>query len=131
MTCDDLFSLPFTTFQNSTIYTNIPNLINRNSPTVWGPILWRYIHYSTKNFPALPTDEQKQDAICWVNTLFTKIPCTLCANNYSWYIVNSLVDEIVVDNVIFFEFMVKFHNYINYKKKQPQVSYAEANLMYP
>eukprot|EP00798_Chlamydomonas_sp_ICE-L_P000705 gene705-biopygen448 len=57
-------------------------------PSVWGPPLWKSIHYVALGYPANPTPEERRV----YNTFFDQIlehliPCHVCSENYHRHLV--------------------------------------------
>jgi hypothetical protein len=49
--------------------------------TVWGPIMWTYLHTMSFNYPVNPTSENKQQYRDFVLSLKNVLPCGKCRKN--------------------------------------------------
>jgi hypothetical protein len=49
--------------------------------TVWGPIMWTYLHTMSFNYPVNPTPEQKKHYRDFVISLKNVLPCGKCRKN--------------------------------------------------
>ena len=46
--------------------------------TVWGPPMWHFLHTMSFNYPAVPSDEQKQLYREFMLSLPNVLPCRYC-----------------------------------------------------
>lgn len=51
--------------------------------TVWGPIMWTYLHTMSFNYPVHPTNEQKQQYRNFIYSLRNVLPCGKCRKNFT------------------------------------------------
>ena len=101
-------------------------------PTLWGPHLWAYLHYSAINYPIRPTQQQQQQMKNWLICLSSTIPCKNCSTHYSKYIRQHKqdLDIICSSRDTLFNFLVDIHNKVNKRNGKPEVSYKEARNIF-
>lgn len=101
-------------------------------PSVWGPCLWRYMHYSAINFPEFPTKRQATAMAQWLYSLPVTIPCEKCRHHYAAYIKKHARDlvRICSSRKGVFNFLVDIHNKVNERNGKPVMSYADAIEFY-
>jgi len=114
------------------IHHQEPSEMKTNDPNVWGPHLWRYMHYSAANYPRNPSEQQIQDMMTWLKTLTVTLPCNSCKEHYGRYIQNNNAHlrEICSSRDKLFNFFVDIHNKVNQRKNKPILSYEEARMIY-
>jgi hypothetical protein len=114
-----------------TIVQNNPQA-SPSDPKIWGPLIWKYLHYSSANYPVKPTQQQVNDMINFLCSLTITIPCKNCANHYQEYInkYKSQLPEICSDKNKLFNFLVDCHNQVNKRNNKPLISYEESKRMY-
>lgn len=47
-------------------------------PSVWGPLLWQFMHILAANMPLIPTLQQSTAYHAFFSSLCTILPCKLC-----------------------------------------------------
>ena len=50
-------------------------------PDLWGPHLWRFLHYLSLSYPSNPTDEEKEIMLNFIESLQEVLPCEKCRYN--------------------------------------------------
>ena len=118
---------------DNTKYSLVPSqtvVLNSNDPRVWGPPLWKYMHYSAANYPEAPSREQIRDMVNWLRTLTVTIPCVSCKQHYKKYLDKHELERICSSRDTLFNFLVDIHNQVNRRNNKKIVSYAEAREMY-
>jgi hypothetical protein len=55
------------------------------SPEVWGPIFWRTMHIVSLGYPPNPTEQEKDAAIKFFESLQYVIPCPICREHYQHF----------------------------------------------
>ena len=53
--------------------------------TVWGPMLWNYLHIMASNYPVKPTQKQKKHYRDFIVNLKNVLPCGKCRDNLKKY----------------------------------------------
>eukprot|EP00798_Chlamydomonas_sp_ICE-L_P027785 gene27785-biopygen9468 len=57
-------------------------------PSVWGPPLWKSIHYVALGYPANPTPEERRVYKTFFDQILEHlIPCHVCSENYHRHLV--------------------------------------------
>eukprot|EP00798_Chlamydomonas_sp_ICE-L_P029913 gene29913-biopygen11666 len=57
-------------------------------PSVWGPPLWKSIHYVALGYPADPTPEERRVYKTFFDQILEHlIPCQVCSENYHRHLV--------------------------------------------
>lgn len=96
-------------------------------PNVWGPHVWRSIHYIAIGYPEQPTDTQKVDYKEFFTNLWKVIPCQKCSVNYRRHLQElPPIDEFLGSRADLFKWTVGMHNIVNMELGKPQVSLEEA-----
>jgi hypothetical protein len=86
---------------------------------VWGPALWRAIHFIALGYPSVPTEADAVSYRAFFESLDKVIPCAVCASNYRRH-----MDEIPIDGYLLgvgrgsggktlFEWTVELHNVVD------------------
>lgn len=104
----------------------------KKDPTLWGPHLWYYLHYSAANYPSNPNKQEIEAMKNWLCSLPVTIPCENCSKHYNAYINKnkSKLDDICSDKQKLFNFLVDIHNKVNQRNGKPEMSYEDAWNMY-
>ena len=83
-------------------------------PEVWGPHLWKSMHFIALAYPNEPTDEQKTQYRNFYVNIHHLLPCSVCANNFKRHIIElPLTDDILKDKESLVKWTVDFHNLVN------------------
>jgi len=104
----------------------------KRDPTLWGPHLWAYLHFSASNYPDKPSGEQIEEMKQWLCSLPVTIPCSSCSQHYKAYIDARRGDLDVVcgSRNTLFKFLVDIHNKVNERNGKTEMSYADAWKLY-
>ena len=98
-------------------------------PDIWGPHLWRFLHYLSLSYPENPTDEEKEIMLNFLESLQEILPCEKCRYNFNKHLDN--LDMKVLDNNInFIKWVYNVHNEVNRDTGKPILSYDEFIKMY-
>jgi hypothetical protein len=98
-------------------------------PDIWGPHLWRFLHYLSLSYPENPTDEEKEIMLNFLESLQEILPCEKCRYNFNKHLDN--LDMKVLDNNInFIKWMFNIHNEVNRDTGKPILSYDDFIKMY-
>ena len=100
-------------------------------PSIWGPHLWRYLHYSALNYN--PTNDDAVKMKDWLKCLAITIPCKNCSNHYSAYLrkySDSQLYNICCDKDTLFNFLVDIHNAVNKRNNKSELTYEEARQIF-
>lgn len=97
-------------------------------PEIWGPYLWRSIHYIAIGYPDKPTSEEVQNYYIFFNNLWKIIPCYKCSINYKRHLDELPIDDFLISKMKLFEWTVSLHNIVNKELGKKQMSFEEAKL---
>lgn len=89
---------------------------DHTTPTVWGPTVWRALHFIALGYPEQPTEEHSRSYHeFFVDVLPKIIPCKLCSDNYIRHL-----SELPITPYLYsggkqrlFEWTVNLHNLVN------------------
>lgn len=104
----------------------------KKDPTIWGPSLWYYLHFSAANYPDYPDDKTAREMHDWLCSLPVTIPCDNCSKHYRGYIEQNKRDlmNICKNKKKLFKFLVDIHNKVNARNGKPIMSLEDAEKMY-
>ena len=97
-------------------------------PGIWGPALWKAIHYVALGYPAEPTDEQKRKYLDFFVGFGDVIPCGKCRENYKRHLLEVPLD--LQSRETLFAWTVAVHNIVNRENSKPELSTDAAMDMY-
>ncbi len=101
------------------------------SPTLWGPHLWKFMHYLTLSYPENPTEEDKDNLYNFFLTIQTVLPCEKCRYNFKSHLEKTpLTEEILSDNVKVIKWLFDIHNEVNKSTDKPVLLYDEFIKLY-
>ena len=93
------------------------------SPAVWGPIFWATMHIVSLGFPMAPSDEQKQGAIQFYESLAQVIPCPICKDHYKHFLTEMPPNVSNRDTLV--EWVFTIHNKVNDQLGYRQLTFDE------
>jgi hypothetical protein len=95
-------------------------------PTIWGPYLWKFMHYLTLAYPDNPTDADKDNLYNFFDSIKEVIPCEKCRYNFQVHLETTpLSEEILMDNVEVIKWLFNLHNKVNASLEKPILSYDD------
>ena len=110
---------------------------NYNSPdgmltTVWGPLVWHFLHIISFNYPVKPTPEDKQNYKNYLLSLGKILTCKYCRDNFAKNLKKAgFSQKIFKDRESFSKFIYKLHNEVNKMlNKSVDITYNEARDIY-
>lgn len=85
---------------------------------VWGPALWRAIHFIALGYPSVPTEADAVAYRSFFESLDKVIPCDVCAKNYRRHFEEIPIDGYLLgdrggDSPSLFDWTVKLHNVVD------------------
>lgn len=106
--------------------------VNTADPKIWGPNLWRYLHYSSMNYPEKPTAHQSKAMKEFLCNLTVTIPCKKCSMHYDNYIKKhkNQLDNICKNKNQLIKFLIDCHNQVNIRNGKKVLSYEDAMKLY-
>ena len=97
------------------------------SPDVWGPHIWRTIHYVSLGYPENPTLNDKQIYKNFLTSLKDVLPCAMCRNHYTQLLVqHPLNDKALSSKTNLMKWCIDAHNIVNIRNNKKVYSYDEA-----
>jgi hypothetical protein len=97
------------------------------TPDIWGPKLWKSIHFIALAYPASPNDEQKKNYKLFYESLANVIPCSICANNYKDHLKELPLNEAVLkDRETLVKWTIDVHNLVNKETNKEILSHDKA-----
>ena len=95
-------------------------------PTIWGPYLWKFMHYLTLAYPDKPTEDDKNNLFNFFDSVKEIIPCEKCRYNFKKHLdLSPLTEEILEDNVEVVKWLYNIHNNVNKSLDKPNLSYED------
>ena len=91
-------------------------------PTVWGPILWTSMHIVTMGYSPVPTEQEKQGAINYFESLAYMIPCPICRIHYKEHLKKHPVKEAVSSRNDLIMWVFNVHNEVNKQLEKPVIT---------
>ena len=101
---------------------------NYNSEENWGSNMWYIMHKFSYNYPNTPSQEEKDDAIKFINSIISLITCNTCKVESNNYIQNNPINVENKDN--FIQWVLDFHNFINEKLHKVKWSREQLDKKY-
>lgn len=108
---------------------------------VWGPALWRAIHFIALGYPAVPTEADAAAYRAFFEGLDRVIPCEVCAVNYRRHLQELPIDGYLLGSArgegspSLFEWTVLLHNIVDRELGKPSHDWtpqaAKAALFLP
>lgn len=100
--------------------------------TVWGPMMWSYLHTMSFNYPVVPTKEDKAHYKAFVENLQYVLPCKFCrmnlANNLKKF---PIQDCNMKDRDSFSRYIYNLHETVNRMlKKTSNLTFCEVRERY-
>ena len=97
------------------------------TPEVWGPHLWKSIHYISLGYPKEPTQEDKDNYKSFFENLWKVIPCDKCAINYKNHLKELPLNASDLETTTsLFYWTVHLHNIVNKEKGKKLISPKKA-----
>jgi Erv1 / Alr family len=92
-------------------------------PGVWGPIFWTMLHITTLGYPDTPTNNEKEAAVAFFESLKTTLPCPICKQHYADTLQQFPVQQAVGSKQDLIRWLFVIHNEVNKQLQKPQVSW--------
>ena len=100
-------------------------------PSIWGPHLWKFMHYYTLSYPEDPTEEDKDNLYNFFHTIQTVLPCEKCRYNFKSHLENTpLTEEILSNNINVVRWLFDIHNEVNKSTNKPVLLYDDFIKIY-
>jgi hypothetical protein len=100
--------------------------------TVWGPMMWSYLHTMSFNYPTNPTPEDKKHYKEFVENLQYVLPCKYCRMNLTNNLKEFPIKEChMVSRDAFSRYVYELHELVNKMlKKKSNLSFCEVRDRY-
>ena len=98
-------------------------------PDLWGPHLWRFLHYLSLSYPSNPTDEEKEIMLNFLESLQEILPCEKCRYNFNKHLDN-LDMNALNKNENFIKWLFNIHNDVNKTTNKPIMEYDDFVKLY-
>jgi len=93
------------------------------SPSVWGPFVWTTMHIVSLGYSATPSQEEKQAATQFYESLQIMIPCPICREHYGQFLKETPPAVQNRDTLIRWVFNV--HNKVNVQLGKPERTFEQ------
>lgn len=95
-------------------------------PPLWGPCMWRTIHYVAMGYPQAPSVYEREMYRSFYVSLGQVMPCMTCAQGYQELVgVAGGGLDAALDSGRLFEWTVELHNAVNAKLDKPELSTSD------
>ena len=100
--------------------------------TVWGPMMWSYLHTMSFNYPVHPTDENKTHYRDFIISLQYVLPCKYCRMNLANNLKKNPIQPCHMENrETFSRYVYDLHETVNKMlKKKVHLTYCEVRDRY-
>lgn len=95
-------------------------------PSIWGPSLWRTMHFICFGAPTNVTSEQLARYRSFFNALPDVIPCQTCADHLAGTLASQPLMDKVTTGKELFEWSVDLHNAVNERLHKKKWTHEEA-----
>jgi len=94
---------------------------------IWGPHVWKAMHYIALGYPDEPTKEQKKDYKKFYTLLSKIIPCKPCRDHYTENLKkNPISNNDLKSKSNLVKWTINLHNIVNEQLGKPYLSYDDA-----
>jgi hypothetical protein len=100
--------------------------------TVWGPMMWSYLHTMSFNYPVHPTEEDKKHYSDFIISLQYVLPCKYCRMNLANNLKKNPIQACHMENRdTFSRYVYDLHETVNKMlKKKVHLTYCEVRDRY-
>lgn len=100
-------------------------------PDLWGPGVWKFLHYVAFSYPESPLDEDKENIKQFLLYLGKILPCEKCRNHFKGHIANRpLTNDILNSRYNFIKWTIDLHNDVNRMNKKKELTFDEVVDIY-
>lgn len=94
---------------------------------LWGPAIWKSIHYITMGYPENPTSTDKENYKNFLTMYKNVLPCNMCSINYEKHLlINPLTEESLSSRNNLVKWGIDMHNIVNKMLNKPILNYDQA-----
>lgn len=101
------------------------------NPLLWGPHLWKFMHYLTLSYPDNPNIDEQNKFRNFFTMIGQYLPCEKCRVNYKTNIQTLPLTDVVLssrNNLI--KWLFDLHNIVNKETGKTQLTYDKFNDIY-
>jgi hypothetical protein len=101
------------------------------NPLLWGPHLWKFMHYLTLSYPDNPDIAEQNKFRNFFMMIGQYLPCEKCRVNYKTNIQTLPLTDVVLssrNNLI--KWLFDLHNIVNKETGKTQITYDKFNDIY-
>jgi hypothetical protein len=96
------------------------------TPDIWGPHLWKSIHFIALAYSMSPSDQDKLNYKNFFTSIQTILPCSLCSNNYARHLLElPLTDEVIKNKETLLKWTIDMHNKVNEETGKPTYTFEQ------
>ena len=92
------------------------------NPEIWGPSLWKFLHFLTLSYPENPSEEEQNRMFDFLTSLQEILPCEKCRSNFNKHLI-TLSSDILKDNVLLVKWLFNVHNDVNKSNNKDVLDY--------
>ena len=97
------------------------------SPEIWGPHIWRTIHYISLGYPETPSLNDKQIYKNFIISLKDVLPCAMCRKHFNELLIkHPLTEQVLSSKTNLIKWCIDAHNIVNIQNNKKVFSYEEA-----
>ena len=101
------------------------------NPLLWGPHLWKFMHYLTLSYPDNPNIDEQNKFRNFFTMIGQYLPCEKCRVNYKTNIQTLPLTDVVLssrNNLI--KWLFDLHNIVNKETGKTQITFDKFNDIY-
>jgi hypothetical protein len=83
------------------------------NPKIWGPYIWKTIHFVAHGYPKNPTDEDKKAYITFYQNIMKVLPCDKCSISSQKLFIKSDIESNLNSKEDLIKWAYDFHNDVN------------------
>lgn len=102
------------------------NNMNNINPNLWGPSMWKTLHYITISYPNNPTDQDKQNMKTFFQSISNVLPCEKCRAHFAQHLTKyPLTDNVLSSRYNLVNWLINVHNEVNAMNNKRQWTYEQ------
>jgi len=98
--------------------------------SVWGPFVWKSLHYIAAQYPLVPTMDDKKNYKIFFETLAFVLPCASCRFHFSKLLRDFPMDEYLDSRETLSEWVWEAHNKVNARIGKSKYPYEMVQQLY-
>jgi len=97
------------------------------TPDIWGPSVWKALHFISFAYPNEPNENQKKTYKSFFETFYGVLPCSICAGNYERHLKElPITNDTMKNRESLVRWVIDMHNLVNKENNKPIYSYEKA-----